>query len=343
MGASVLSVNGKLRSLYDVAAAKEKRTTGYTQVDIGKPLIMRYLYFHLKHKTYEKKNQLMISTFIKCKETKEAAAEAINYFNREVKFNMKDEFRLDAFGGEHYGHALSYYTKSYLGESLYMTTKIMELDKVDTKVVKAIQKGIGTVAALPVFAEFLPYAAGATVGVSLFQKIVNLFNQDDPIIKGHDLDLHFNLENVARLQSGRIVCVTGDMSEKQLLSPGKYKLSDNNRLIEAKTKEEYTGSSYFVLQIDSKANKKLEAFDYYLGAADLLKEMNRGGNPAEIVSTVVDMFKGYNDIRAIEEIEDLSIDADDEETKNRIKALYKSMSNETRKIYKDRVKELTRS
>ena len=114
--------------------------------------------------------------------------------------------------------------------------------------------------------------------------------------------------------SGRIVCVTGGMSEKQLLSPGKYKLSQNNRLLEAKTKQEYTASSYFVLQIDSKANKKLEGFDYYLGAADLFKKTNRGGNPAEIVSTVAEMFKGYRDITAIEEIEDLSIDAADEET-----------------------------
>lgn len=341
MGASVLSVNGKLRSLYDAAAVTEKRATGYKQVDIGEALIMQYLYFFLRHKTHENKNQLMISTFLKTKESKEAAAEAINYFNREAVFNKKDQFRLEHFGAEHYGHPLCYYTKSYLGESLYITTKIMELDKIDDEVVKAIQKGIGTVAAIPVFAEFLPYAAGASVGVSLFQKIINVFNPDDPIIPDHNIDLHFNLENVARLQSGRIVCVTGDMTEKALLTEGNYELSENNRLMEVKSKEEYTESSYFVLQVDSKANKKLEGFDYYLGAADLLKETNRGGNPAQIVSTVVDMFKGYNDIRAIEEIEDLSIDADEENTKERMKALYKSMSSQTRKIYKDRVKELT--
>ena len=120
----------------------------------------------------------------------------------------------------------------------------MELDRVDDKVVKAIQKGIGMAASLPVFAEFLPYAAGASVGVSLFQKIINVFNRDDPIIKGHDLDLHFNLENVSRLQSGRIVCVTGDMSEKQLTSGKRYKLSENNRLIDKNTNKEYTKNSY---------------------------------------------------------------------------------------------------
>ena len=43
------------------------------------------------------------------------------------------------------------------------------------------------------------------------------------------------------------------------------------------------------------------------------------------------------------QIEDLSLDLDDEEVKKKIKALYKSMSNETRGLYKDRVKELTES
>ena len=84
-------------------------------------------------------------------------------------------------------------------------------------------------------------------------------------------------------------------------------------------------------------------FDYYAGAADLLSQTNRGGNPTEIVSTVVELFSGYNDIAAMRQIEDLSLDSDDEEVKKKMKALYKSMSNETRGLYKDRVKELTES
>lgn len=82
-------------------------------------------------------------------------------------------------------------------------------------------------------------------------------------------------------------------------------------------------------------------FDHYAGAADLLNQTNRGGDPTEIVTAVVELFKGYNDVEAMREIEDLSLDSDDEEVQNRIKALYKSMSKETRGLYKDRVKELT--
>lgn len=340
MGASILSVNGKLRSLYDHASVEQERAQGYKKIEIGKPIVVRYLYFFLQHKMPEKKNELMISTFVKATETKSAAAEAINLFDKEAVFDANKNLRITDFGADCYGHPLCYYSKSYLGESLYITTKIMELDKVDPKVVSAIQKAVGTVAGLPIFAEFLPYLAGASVGVSLFRNILDLFNKDDVIVKGHDLDLHFNLENVRHLQSGRIVCIPGK-EDRHFLIDGKYKLLQNNKLVEEDSEKEYTDSPYFVIQIDSKANKKFENFDHYAGAADLLSQTNRGGDPTEIVSSVVELFKGYNDVEAMREIEDLSLDSDDEEVKKKIKAIYKSMSKETRGLYKNRVKELT--
>jgi len=340
MSASLLSVNGKLRSLFDSATISEERAYGYKQVEIAQPLIVRYLYFFLKHKGREAQNELMISTYVKAAETKEGAAEAINYFDTDAKFDKNNHLRIKDFGAERYGHPLCYYTKSYVGESLYLTTKIMELDKVDTKVVNAIQKGIGTITSMPAFAAFLPYAAGASVGVSLFQKLIDLFNQDDAIVAGHDLDLHFALENVRHLQSGRIVCIN-KKEESDFLSGGKYELSQDNRLIDMGTGNEYTDSSYFVIQVDSKPNKKLESFDYYFGASDLLKQTNRGGDPAEIVTTIVNLFKGYKDLAAIKEIEDLSIDAHDEEVKKKIRAYHKSMSRDIRSLYLERVRELT--
>lgn len=313
MPASVLSVNGKLRSLYDRATVTEPRASGYTDLDIGRPLIVQYLYFFLRHKSPEKKNELMISSFMKTTETKQAAAEAINYFDNTARFDKNKELRISDFGAERYGHRLCYYTKSYLGEALYMTIKIMEIDKINKKLIEAIKKGIGTVGSLPVFAEFLPYAAGASVGVSLFGKIIDLFNKDYAIVQGHDLDLHFGLENVRRLQSGRIVCVPEQ--EEEYLLGGKYELTQDNKLIEVNSKTEYTDTSYFVIQVDAKPNKKLESFDYFLGAADLLKLTNRGGDSTELVHTVVDIFKGYNDSQAVCEIEELSFEADNEEVK----------------------------
>lgn len=340
MAASLLSVNGKLHSLFDSATVSEKRSQGYKQAELGQPLIVRYLYFFLVHQGQGSKNELMISTFVKAAETKGGAAEAINYFNTDARFDKNNHLRIKDFGAERYGHPLCYYSKSYLGESLYLTTKIMELDKVDATVVKAIQRGIGTVTSMPAFAEFLPYAAGASVGVALFQKLIDLFNRDDAIVAGHDLDLHFALANVRHLQSGRIVCVN-DKEESDFLSAGRYELSQDNRLIDMTSGLEYSASSYFVLQIDSKPNSKLESFDYFLGASDLLKRTNRGGDATEIVTNIVNLFQGYSDLHAIRQIEELSIDAGDEDVQKKIRAWHKSMSRDIRTLYLARVKELT--
>ena len=334
---SVISVNGKLHSVYKKISTTEDRSDGYKPVRIGQPLIIRYLNFFLKHDTNEEINELMISTFVKTEETKKAGAEAINYYNPNAEF-INGEFPFPGFGGALYGHPLIYYTKSYLGESIFLTTRVMELDRIDKDVVKAIKAGIGTVAALPAFAEFLPYAAGLSVGVSLFTNILNFFNKDDEIIKGHDLELTFGLKNVSLLQSGRYVCVP-KIDSNDLLDD-KYKLDLENKLIDTKTNEEYRDNSYFVFQIDSKKNKKLNDFDYYLCAADLLGKTNRREGAADTIKVVVDIFKSYNDIEAIKEIDDLETDADDEETKKLIKAYHNSMSEDVRKLYKSKVKEI---
>lgn len=44
MGVAI-SVNGRLRSVYDQFSSSEERSDGYTQVQIGKPLLIRYLNF----------------------------------------------------------------------------------------------------------------------------------------------------------------------------------------------------------------------------------------------------------------------------------------------------------
>ncbi len=339
MDASLLSINGKLTSLYRRATSDDVRSSGYREVGIGRPLMIRYLYFFLKYNTKESKNELMISTFLKIREKKKVAAETVNFFDSEVIFDSNGQLRITDFGAARYGHPLCYYARSYLGESIYLTTKIMELDKVDQKIVDAIQGGIGTIAGLPAFAEFLPYAVGASVGVSLFQNIIDLFNRDDAIVRGHNLDLHFGLQNVRQLQSGRIVCIPG-REEKEFLEGEKYELTPDNRLVDVNSGQEFTENSYFVIQINASANNRLESFNYMAGAADLLKQTNRGGDTAAYIARVVDLFRGYNDLAAMQEIEDLAIDVDEDGVKEKVKALHRSMSRETRVLYRDRVKNL---
>ena len=81
---ALLSVNGNLHNMYFDATTKQERSAGYTAVEIGKLIMIRYLRFYLKHQDLKNKNQLMISTFLNSQEQKNAAAEAINYFDNEA-------------------------------------------------------------------------------------------------------------------------------------------------------------------------------------------------------------------------------------------------------------------
>ena len=110
---TLFSVNGALRDLYE-EAAEEPRAHGYAPVAVGQPLLVRYLHFHLRHPGGEGRHELLISTFLKAAENKSAAAEAINYFDDEARFEG-GALTIRDFGGEKYGHPLVYYSRSYRG------------------------------------------------------------------------------------------------------------------------------------------------------------------------------------------------------------------------------------
>jgi hypothetical protein len=331
--ANLLSINGSLRLMHYVPDRVGERSAGYEPIDIGKPLVIRYLSFFIRHEDETGHDEIMISTYIKTAEEKAGAAEAINYFNPETEFN-KHTFRLNDFGGRHYGHELCYYTKSYLGESIRLTTRIMEIDSVDKKLVSAIKSGVSSIAGLPTFTSFLPFAAMLNAGISGFSKVVGFLNTDDRIVGGHDMDLHFRRCHARRLQSGRILCVP-NKPDNQFL--GNYKLTADNRLVTADDREqEYTDSSYYVIQINSEHNALYEDFDYFQRSAELIEMTNRGGNPQEFVDALLSSFKAYNDIESIRKIEGLAFE-DNQEAKSRISALYKLMSPDVQRLYQERV------
>ena len=335
---TLFSVNGELRDMYE-ETAEEKRAHGYAPVAIGQPLLIRYLHFHLRHPGGEGQHELMISTFLKADENKSASAEAINYFNDEAHFEG-GALAIRDFGGEKYGHPLVYYSKSYRGESLYLTTRIMELDGVDGAPRAALRGSLSTLGGLPMFSQYLPLLAVGTAAAGVFTRLVRLFNRDDEIIAGHDVDLHFGRMHARRLQSGRILCVPRSPAPKAELI-GSYRLRQDNVLV-ARDDEaaEYDGASYFVLQVDARRNRALENFNHFVGAADLLAKTNRGGAVTDVLNEVVDVARKAADIDALLDIETLAIDAGDARVRQEIRAIYKSLSPEIQTLYNRRTQEI---
>ncbi|MCC7392404.1 hypothetical protein IT571_08630 [Candidatus Sumerlaeota bacterium] len=338
--ANLYCSNHKICSLFDPPTEEPGGGSG-RPIAIGEPLTIRYLHFRLHHRDGGKQ-QLMISTFAKAEERKGAAAEAINYYNPEARFSREGEFRLSDFGGQYYGHPLCYYTKSYLGESIRLTTKVMELDRMDRRLAAALRRAIATVAGLPISTSYVAYTALVQAGFSVAEKIIEVINRDDSIINSHSVDLHFDRANNRRLQPGRVVCIP-DREDGEFLSTERWALSADNRLVDAQTGGEYADQSYFVLQVKAEENPLYEKFDYFQNVAELLEKTNRGGNPAEFIEYGIDLMKGYSDFRLIEQMEALALVSREPASRQRVAATFKLLSPLMQKIYETRAKELVGS
>ncbi len=333
---SVLSVNGNLRSAYYEPGTEEERSIGYTPIEIGKPIVVRYLYFFLKLDNAGVKDQeIMISSFVKTEEEKKAAAEAINFYDPKMKFK-KGITEIENFGADTYGHELAYYAKSYIGEPFKLTAKIMELDNPE-KVTKEITQGIDKIGEIPFFAEFMPYMALAKTSIDLLGKIFKILDRDDPIVPGLRLDLFYQRPNAQRLQSGRIVCIQGK-TEEEILNGG-YKLNKKNRLVNANDKP-YTETPYFVLQVNSENHSSYENFEYFQNAAELLALTNQSEGLKDFIETAAEGFKTYADIATISDMEDMQDDLDDQETLERFKAMFKGLSPDVKGLYRKKYREI---
>jgi hypothetical protein len=305
------------------------RSDDYVPVKIGQPLVVRYKLFNLNIKEVsDDLDKIMVSSFVKTKEQKSGAAEAVNHFAFDLGGSSRHV--VAAFGGQNYGHELIYYTPAYLGETVRLTTKVMELDSPDQAIFSAIKNTLSTISNLPFFVEFLPFAAMATTGASLVEKLITLIDKDDPVIRGADLDLFFGKPDSPRLKSGRIVMVKG-LSDRDLIKD-KFTLSPSNRLM-SPDGAEVTDRTYFVIQVNSEKNDLYKDFDYFQEAAALLKLTNRKTDQvAQAIGMIAELFKQAGDVKAVKEISNLQHDVDDPAVVERIKGLRRMLSGDMKAV-----------
>lgn len=306
---------------------------------LGDPVVIRYLYFFLRHKD-RGRQQLMISTFVKTEETKIAAAEAINFYHPRARFDADRCFRLADFGAEQYGHPLCYYTRSYLGETIRLTTKAMELDRADRRVTRALKDGFAAAATVPPFVEHLTWFSLLGAGVEVAERVIDFLNRDDALIESHSLDLHFGTTWGRQLRTGRYLCLPdGDAAEFSESSA--WIVGGDNTLRETATGREYTRGSYFVLEIVSQENPAYDKFDAYQNVAELLAMVNRGDRPTEFLEFGAELMRSHRDYRWLDEIETLALQQPPSpDARNRILALYRMLTPRARRLFEPRLKAL---
>lgn len=278
----------------------------------GKPLYIRYSNFHLNLKDVsDRKTKVLITTQAEADEKITKAPPFVTRWDDEAGANIP-VYNFRDWGAARAGHPMIFYSKAYLGETVRFTTYVWEIDKADEELFSAIGNLLDTGSSLPVFLDLVPTLGAAKLALNLLKGVINWIDKDDPVIRGKDIDLG----STRLLRPGRYVVSIG-IGEQDLIANHKL----DGLQLKTKAGADVT-SSYFTFDVLSQAQPKLEKFDQFAGAAEVLARTNRGasGGAKEGVELAAEALGAYSDFKILD---DIDINKRD---KKRLEALRKRLS-----------------
>jgi len=341
-----LSVNGQLQSTRELVPASDHKQSVYQPVEIGEPLIIQYLRFAIVPDSWESgDNELLISTYLKTTATKPVAAEAITLYDPHARPNDHQQLIVEDWGARRYGNPLIYYSPSYRGEPLSLSTQVLELDKLDQDMVDAMVQLAGNVSNMPLLTAFLPYAGmiGTAVGAvaELLVTLHNLFNKDDLLVPYFDLDLYPpHAAAVRPLQCGRYVHVPELAADNQAFQE-EYELEpDNNKLVRKDDGTEYAGA-YLVFKVNAESHPTLSDFDALAGAGELLDTIRpQRGSLRDVVEATTQAAQATADMVYLRELLMFEYELPDPALEPQVRAIWRHLSDTARMAYSDQFEAL---
>jgi len=324
------SIGGQLISIYDdVPSSTPEHSQKYNPIQLGEPLVIRYKKFFINEPTSaNKKEEIMLSTFLTSSESANPATETVNFYDDKMQFDSEGKKYFDPARADNYGNQLIYYTKSYLGEPILMTTSVMELD--NQNYTDILNKALSTASTLPFFIEYLPHIVVAQTISDWLGKLWNFLDKDDEIMGRMSLNLYYERDFSEKLRHGRYVCVKG-LEESDLLG---FKLKTDNTLLDP-SGQPYEGSSYFVTQVDSKYEEEYENFQNAQASAELLALTNRkeGSDLQGFLNVSIEAASAYSDIETLNKMEKIQNRLSQTGMLDKYKAYYNNLSSETQERY----------
>lgn len=285
---------------------------GIARVEEGKPLYIRYSSFYLNLKDVsDRKTQVLVTTQAEADEKITKVPPFVTRWDDEASANAPT-YSFRDWGAARAGHPMIFYSKAYLGETVRFTTYVWEIDRANEDLFAAIGRALDTGAGLPVFLDLVPAMGAAKIALNLLQGVSNWMDKDDPVIRGKDIDLG----STRLLRAGRYVVSVG-IGEPDLIA--KHKLEGLH--LKTSAGADVT-TSYFTFDVSSQEQRKLEKFDQFAGAAEILARTNRGsgGGAKEGIELAAEALGAYSDLRILDEI-DIS-----KRDKRKLEALRKRLS-----------------
>ncbi len=330
------SVGGKLYNIFEeIPSGLPEHSQKYNPIQLGEPLVIRYKNFFIKNNdSANKEEEIMLSTFLSSSETSTPAAETVNFYDPNMEFNSEGEAYFDPAQSDNYGNQLIYYTKSYVGEPILMTTSLMELD--NQAYTDQLSSALGTASQIPFFVEFLPHIVAAQKLTEWLGKLWNFLDKDDEILGRMRLNLYHDRDFSEKLRHGRYICVK-DIQESDLKN---YRLTNDNILVD-QNNELYKASSYFITQIDSKYHEEYESFQNAQESAELLSLTNRknGSDLEGFLSISMAAAEAYSDVETLNKMEKIQNRLGQSGMLDKYKAHYNNLSADSQERYSSQFNE----
>jgi hypothetical protein len=294
---------------------------GTEPIGTGKPLsiILRHVYTGRYPKSgvfgASRKDMLLTSAVRDVFATFNAAPRAVNIIKRRIPSSTS----ITGIDATENGTPLIYYSPAVTSVS---TTATIELsfDDFPEELVSRIGNAIVSAGGIPVFGPYGAVMIGVGLAIKLLSKVVNTLSDARAEFSVSER-LEFELPDGGQMMAGyRVLC-------EPTFDPTPYTFKLGVGLVDAHGKPYAGDEPYVVLLLDGKKQDAFKEFTPTAATAALLERFLEQKDGSEVViSTVVDAFKLFNDLRFRREADQLRTRLPSDSTSEEYKTLEKKIN-----------------
>ena len=276
---------------------------GFTEIGFAKPIAMHIerVYTGKYPKLgWKSKKDMLITTAYKSENIVGASPRSFNWIEKGIKKTNRSYTTVSA---TQEGTNLVY-AKPAVNKDAIILTIDLSFDDFDDSLLDIFSKILGSAGVIPAFSAYSPYLLVAGKLANLGKEIGNRILDSKPEIS-LDAKLYFRRAGKIPVKEGKIAIVS-----EEFASPAKntFTISDDDKLIDKNSGEEYKGQQpYVILSLDgAPLSNELQEFSPTLASAAQLKRFLtvKDGEDTD-ADIIIDALKLYNDYKFRMEAEEL--------------------------------------
>jgi hypothetical protein len=286
-----------------VQPTSNDQALSFTEIGFAKPItihIERVYTGKYPNFGWKKKKDMLITTAYKSENIVGASPRSFNWIEKGIKKANKSYTTIAATDE---GTNLVYAKPAVDKDALILTIDI-SFDDFDDSLLDIFSKILGAAGTIPAFSAYSPYLLVAGKLTNLGKDIGNRILDSKPEIS-LDAKLYFRRAGKIPVKEGRIAIISEEFAS---IAKNTYTISDDDKLIDKNSGEEYIGNQpYVILSLDGASlSNELQEFSPTLASAAQLKRFLavKDGEDTD-ADIIIDALKLYNDYKFRMEAEEL--------------------------------------